>query len=219
MLTWWEPVAQVISLPWVTILLLVAGCLLLFHDLLTPLTWGITGTLGVLCIGLVLLAHAVSGLGVLILLAGVGLLLVETHFLPGQGMAALLGFALIFMGMFLALFQGAVQTSVGFSLGTAAAVTLLSVMTFFAYLPKSPIWKQFGRELQGASAGSAVHVGERGFVATTLRPVGVAVISGQQVTVVTEGEFLEPGAKIIVTEVHADRIVVDLINEPCLPIG
>ena len=92
-------------------------------------------------------------------------------------------------------------------------------MTFFAYLPKSPIWKQFGRELQGASAGSAVHVGERGFVATTLRPVGVAVISGQQVTVVTEGEFLEPGAKIIVTEVHADRIVVDLIKEPCQPIG
>lgn len=214
MLTWWEPFAQLISLPWITILLLVAGCLLLFHDLLTPLTWGITGTLGGVFIGLVLLAHAVSGLGVLVLLLGVALLLVETHFLPGQGMAALFGFGFIFIGMFLSLFQGTVHASVGFALGTAIAVTILSVMTFFAYLPKSPIWKQFGREIQGTNQQPKVHIGEHGIVATELRPVGVALIAGRQVTVVTEGEFLEPGTEIVVTEIRADRIVVDPVTVP-----
>lgn len=207
MLTWWEPIAQALSLPWVTILLLVAGCLLLFHDLLTPLTWGITGTLGVICIALVLVAHAVSALGVVLLLVGVGLLLVETHLLPGQGMAALSGFALIFVGMFLALFQGAAQPSIGFSLSTAAAVTFLSMVTFFAYLPKSPLWKQFGRELQGGLSVAA-QPGDRGMVVSSLRPVGVALLSGKQVTVVTEGEFLDPGTEIVVDQVDGERIVV-----------
>lgn len=208
MLTWWAQAAEWISVPWITLALLVAGCLLLFHDLLTPLTWGVTGTLGVVCIGLVLLAHAVSGLGVFILLAGVGLLLIETHLLPGRGMAALFGFGLIFTGMFLSLYKGAGQVSTGFALGTATAVTLLSVVTFFAYLPKSPVWKQYGRELQSGVCVPVV-VGAKGVVASSLRPVGVVLIAGRQVTVVTEGEFLEPGTDVIVTEIVGERIVVD----------
>ena len=82
-LAWWTQAEAFIAQPWITILLLVAACLLLFHDLLTPLTWGITGTLGVIFFALVLLAHAVSGVGVAVLIGGVALLLIETHLLPG----------------------------------------------------------------------------------------------------------------------------------------
>lgn len=102
-LAWWTQAEAFIAQPWVTILLLVAACLLLFHDLLTPLTWGITGTLGVTFFALVLLAHAVSGVGVAVLIGGVALLLIETHLLPGRGIAALLGFGLVFGGMYLSL--------------------------------------------------------------------------------------------------------------------
>lgn len=211
MLTWWAQAEAWISVPWITIALLVAGCLLLFHDLLTPLTWGVTGTLGLICIGLVLLAHAVSGLGVAILLGGVALLLIETHLLPGRGMAALFGFGLIFTGMFLSLFKSTGQANAGFALGTAAMVTILSVVTFCAYLPKSPVWKQYGRELQGGVA-VPVSLGDKGVVASPLRPVGVAIIAGRQVTVVTEGEFLDAGAEIVVTEIAGDRIVVDPVE-------
>lgn len=218
MLAWWSQAEAFIAQPWITVLLLVAACLLLFHDLLTPLTWGITGTLGVIFFALVLLAHAVSGVGVAVLIGGVALLLIETHLLPGRGIAALLGFGLIFGGMYLSLTGGSQRYSSGFSLATASTVTIFSVVTFFAYLPKSPVWKQLGRELYTPSVGvelahdiTSDWVGKRGQVATALRPVGVALIEGRQLTVVTEGDFLEPGVEVQITEISGDRIVVDPI--------
>jgi membrane-bound serine protease (ClpP class) len=217
-LAWWSQAEAFIAHPWVTILLLVAASLLLFHDLLTPLTWGVTGTLGVIFFALVLFAHAVSGVGVAVLVGGVALLLIETHLLPGRGIAALLGFGLVFGGMYLSLTGGAQHASSGFALVSAAVVTVFSVVTFFAYLPKSPVWKQLGRELAVQSTGNETYtelpshwIGKRGQVATPLRPVGVVVVEGRQLTVVTEGEFLEPGIEIEITEIMGDRIVVDPI--------
>ncbi len=218
MLVWWSQAEAFIALPWVTILLLVAAALLLFHEMLTPLTWGLTGNLSILFFALVLLAHAVSGVGVAVLIGGVALLLVETHLLPGRGIAALLGFGLVFGGMYLALTGGLHHYSTGFSLATASTVTVVAVVTFFAYLPKSPVWKQLGRELYTPSLGvespqelSRDWIGKRGQVATALRPVGIALIDGRQLTVVTEGDFLEPGVEVQITEIMGERIVVDPI--------
>ncbi|WP_309710216.1 NfeD family protein [Armatimonas sp.] len=217
-LAWWAQAEAFIAQPWVTILLLVAACLLLFHEMLTPLTWGLTGNLSVVFFALVLLAHAVSGVGVLVLIGGVALLLVETHLLPGRGIAAFVGFGLIFGGIYLSLSDGPKHLNSAFSLATAAAVTVFSVVTFLAYLPKSPVWKQLGRELYAQSVGAEFvrdlpqdWLGKRGQVATPLRPVGVVVIEGRQLTVVTEGDFLEPGIEVQITEIIGDRIVVDPI--------
>jgi membrane-bound serine protease (ClpP class) len=223
MLPWWTQIEAFVALPWVTILLLVAACLLIFHEMLTPLTWGLTGNLSVFLFALVLLAHAVSGVGVLVLLGGVALLLVETHLLPGRGVAALIGFGLVFAGMYLSLTGSAQHYSTGFALASASAVTFVAVVTFLAYLPKSPVWKQLGRELYAQSVGAEYvrdlpqdWVGKRGQVATPLRPVGIVVIEGRQLTVVTEGEFLEPGVEIEITEIVGDRIVVDPLTAPAL---
>ncbi|WP_395142683.1 NfeD family protein [Armatimonas sp.] len=217
-LPWWSQAETFIAQPWVTILLLVAACLLLFHDMLTPLTWGLTGNLSVVCFALVLVAHAVSGVGVAVLIGGVALLLIETHLLPGRGIAALVGFGLVFGGIYLSLSDGPKHASNGFSLAAAATVTVFSIVTFLAYLPKSPVWKQLGREIYAQSAGVEFvrdlpqeWIGKRGQVATPLRPVGVVVIEGRQLTVVTEGDFLEPGVEVQITEIMGDRIVVDPI--------
>lgn len=215
-LTWWTQAEAFIAQPWVTILLLVAACLLLFHEMLTPLTWGLTGNLSVVCFALVLLAHSVSGLGVAVLVGGVALLLIETHLLPGRGVAAFLGFGLVFGGIFLSLTGGNQHHSAGFALATAAAVTLFSVVTFFAYLPKSPVWKQLGRQLYAQALGEEPMIappldwiGKRGQVATALRPVGVAVIEGRSFTVITEGDFLEPGTEVQITAIEGERVLVD----------
>ena len=219
-LPWWSQAETFIAQPWVTILLLVAACLLLFHEMLTPLTWGLTGNLSVVCFALVLVAHAVSGAGVAVLIGGVALLLIETHLLPGRGIAAFVGFGLVFGGIYLSLSDGPKHASNGFSLAAAATVTIFSIVTFLAYLPKSPVWKQLGRELSAKSLGSGAEfppdltqdwIGKRGQVATPLRPVGVVVIEGRQLTVVTEGDFLEPGVEVQITEIMGDRIVVDPI--------
>lgn len=50
--------------------------------------------------------------------------------------------------------------------------------------------------------------GKIGVAKTTLRPAGTANIDGEPVDVVTRGEFLEAGSKIIVTGVEGMRVIV-----------
>jgi membrane-bound serine protease (ClpP class) len=214
----WESAAQLVATnPWVTILLLVAGSLLLFHDLLTPLTWGVTGTLGVLCLGAVFAAHLTTHttgwIGVVLLLAGLTLLLIETHLIPGHGLAAVFGLAFLFAGMFWALGG---NKNAAFALSVSSVLTLVSLVAFFTYLPKSPVWKKLGQEMrQRAELGYVATdsrmflLGKRGVTESVLRPSGIAQIEGMRVDVVTEGDFLEPGISIVVTRVEGSRVVVD----------
>lgn len=213
----WQQAAHIILMPWATIALLVLGSLLLFHDLLTPFTWGITGTLGVACLVAVFAAALSVGtggwIGVLLLLLGLGLLLVETHLLPGQGVAAVSGLMLMFAGMFWALGG---SDNAAFALGVSTVLTTVSLVAFFTYLPKSPVWKRLGQEMrQKAEMGyvtsdSRMHLlGRTGRTLTVLRPSGIAEIDGIRVDVVTEGDFLEAGTPIIVTRVEGARVVVE----------
>ena len=213
----WVGAAHVIVNPWVTIGLLVAGCLLLYHDLLTPLTWGTTGTLGVLCVGLVFAAHVTVGgvgwLGVVLMLFGLAAVLLEIHVFPGHG-SALGGFILMFAGMFLSL-GGTRNTA--FALSVAACLTIVSGLAFLAYLPKSPAWQRIGRQLHRhaaltQNAADAPHhfVGHTGRTLTSLRPAGTAEIDGLRVPVVTEGEFLEANTAIVVTHLENGRVVVHM---------
>jgi membrane-bound serine protease (ClpP class) len=50
--------------------------------------------------------------------------------------------------------------------------------------------------------------GKRGIAITKLRPVGKAEIEDKVLIVEAEGEFLESGTPVVVTEVSGNRIVV-----------
>jgi membrane-bound serine protease (ClpP class) len=217
--SWWSATAHVIIAPWATILLLVAGCLLLFLDLLTPKTWEWMGTMGVIAVGTVFAAHVTEGtggwVGIVLMLAGVGLLLLETHVFPGQGVAAVGGLLLLFLGMFWAL-GGSSHAALAFPV--ASVLTVVTLIAFFAYLPKSPLWKQISQQMRQQSAvgfAAAMHqnpmflIGQSGTVLTPLRPSGVAEIAGARFDVVTEGDFLEAGETVLVTHVEEGRILVE----------
>jgi membrane-bound serine protease (ClpP class) len=213
----WNALAHFVVSPWATIILLALGCLLLFVDLLTIHTWGVSGTFGVAAIAAVFAAHITVGdggwIGVVLALAGVALLLLETHVFPGHGVSALAGLALLFAGMFYAL--GGSQNAL-FALSTSTVLTAASLIGFFAYLPRSPIWKQIGLQMQQRSSLGYVtssdlthFLGRTGRAATVLRPSGMAEIDGVRLDVVTEGEFLEAGTPLVVIQVEGSRVVVD----------
>jgi len=221
----WGQAAHWIVSPWATIALLSVGCLLLFIDLLTLHTWGLTGTLGVLSVGSVFAAHVAVGtggwIGIVVFLLGLALLLIETHVIPGHGIAGFVGMLLLFLGMFWTL-DGS-QNAV-FALSVSTILTVLSIIGFFAYLPKSPVWKKLGQEMQQrASMGyvtseSRMHfLGRVGTAATVLRPSGVAEFDGVRLDVVTEGEFLSPGTPVQVVRVEGSRVVVDNVEEAPSP--
>jgi membrane-bound serine protease (ClpP class) len=53
-----------------------------------------------------------------------------------------------------------------------------------------------------------VSIGEVGEVVSTLRPTGKAKFDEKIVDVVAQAEFLNKGAKVEITEIHGNRVVV-----------
>ena len=54
----------------------------------------------------------------------------------------------------------------------------------------------------------AALAGQSGQSLSPLRPAGVALIGGQRVDVVTNGEFIEPETEVEVVAVEGSRVVV-----------
>jgi membrane-bound serine protease (ClpP class) len=92
----------------------------------------------------------------------------------------------------------------------ATALTLVSFVAFFTYLPKSPVWKRLGQEMrQQAELYEVLHLlGQTGVSTSELRPGGSAEIEGLRLEVVTEGDFLPAGTPIVVTDIEGSRIIV-----------
>ena len=56
-------------------------------------------------------------------------------------------------------------------------------------------------------------IAREGLVLTLLRPAGTVEIDGQIFDVVSEGRFVEPGAKVRVISVNGNRIVVRAMED------
>ncbi len=191
---------------WHVILILVGVVLLLVEFFILP-GFGVAGVAGLVCLfaGLVLSAVPVSG-------GGFGL--------PGPEMRSEFTWSLIFM------FAGLV----------GGIVALFFISRHFKQLPflgrmilTSP---PSGPVLAtaGASAGAAdqptpprqalsgddaigrgtIYPGALGIAVTELRPTGRANIQGQLVDVLTVGNWIQPGTRLRVVEVHGNLISVDV---------
>jgi len=62
------------------------------------------------------------------------------------------------------------------------------------------------------SKGLCVNVGDAGVAVSTLRPAGKAKFGDAVVDVVAEAAFVETGNKVIITEIHGNRVVVKVEN-------
>ncbi|HKK99827.1 MAG TPA: NfeD family protein [Desulfotignum sp.] len=54
--------------------------------------------------------------------------------------------------------------------------------------------------------------GKQGEVITDLRPSGTVMIEGKRLDAVTDGEYMDAGTPVVVTQVSGNRIVVDKIE-------
>ena len=221
-LDFWMSAAEWISDPWITALVLGLGLALVIVELLTLHSWGVAGIIGGVAMIIVFIAHILTGtamwIGIIIFVAGIAFLLFETHVLPGHGFSAIAGLACIFVGLFLAI-GGASSGSI-LPFCTSMLITLGTIIAFFAYLPKSRLWKLVGQNMQQRPAmgyvASAVYtdlLGQHGITISPLRPSGAAEIDGMRFTVVSEGTFLQPGSPIEVVLVQGSRIVVRSVGE------
>jgi membrane-bound serine protease (ClpP class) len=82
-------------------------------------------------------------------------------------------------------------------------------------LPSSRLWNRFvlkntSSRQDGFSAGPdyEIFLGREGVSITQLRPGGVAEIDGEKFDVLTYGEFVEPGRKLVVVKAEGSKLFV-----------
>jgi len=152
--------------------------------------------------------------------SGFVLLVLEIFVIPGFGLAGIAGIGALLAGLSLSLIGGgATWEFIALALGRVLVSVFLALaasLLLLRFLPRLP----FGRQLileTGLAAGEGYAsapesdnrwLGKNGTASSPLRPAGIAVIDGERVDVVSDGEFIDVGMPIFVTRVDGNRIVV-----------
>jgi membrane-bound serine protease (ClpP class) len=220
---WAENLVRFFTHPVVSSLLITIGMLGIILEIRTP-GFGVPGALGIASLALFFWGHWLVQLAgweeILLVVSGVVLLAAEIFIIPGFGVAGVLGIAALLSGLSLSLIGGGATwdfilkavSRVIFSL----LLALIGSLVLLRFLPRLP----FGKRLilqTGLAAGEGYAsppetdrkwLGKTGTTVSPLRPSGIADVEGERVDVVSDGEFIEAGAQIIVSRVDGNRIVV-----------
>jgi membrane-bound serine protease (ClpP class) len=220
-----------------TPLLIVAGFVLLFLELLHP-GFGLPGILGIACFVLFFVIkvslHYAGALEVLLFVIGLALLLVEIFLIPGFGITGITGLVLMFAGLVLA-FQRfdlprtpeewvVLQYNVLTVIASLAA-SAIGIGLMVRLVPSMPGLRRvmnvhnesqahIGDLQESRTPGLSHMIGDVGVAVTPLRPAGRADFGSHRLDVVTRGDFIERGQRVRIEAVHGNRIIVGLYREP-----
>jgi membrane-bound serine protease (ClpP class) len=226
--SWSEALARFLTS--IAPILMMIGMAALYAEYKAP-GLGLPGLVGIICLGLVFGNQYIVGLAdyteLILILLGLVLLGVEVFVIPGFGIAGVAGFICICLGMILSFqdfvlpdpnmpWQGDILldnlTKVLGSFIVAFAAALIFLSYFFPRLGKLVKGPYLDTTLADSHADSheaqEVKVGELGTAATLLRPAGKARFGERAIDVVTEGDFIEKGAKVKILAIKGNRVVV-----------
>lgn len=92
------------------------------------------------------------------------------------------------------------------------AFGILTFIVWIRYFPKSRVGKSLSLEESTANYKShdstRVEVGAQGEAGSILRPSGIAIIDGQRIDVVADGEWIEAGEPIRVSSTNGGHVSV-----------
>jgi membrane-bound serine protease (ClpP class) len=231
--TWSETFVRYIGS--ISPILMMIGLGALYMEMKAP-GFGFPGILGIACLGLVFLNQYMVGLAdyteLLVLLLGVVLMGIEVFVLPGFGLAGFAGIAAIVVALIL-MFQDFVvpdpslpwETEILVNniikvLGSYLVAFILGIFFIRYVLPRfssaahGPYLTASLKEARSdASQTALVHTGDEGEALTALRPSGKVKMGRDVFDVVTEGEFIERGAPVVVSEIIGNRVIVSRKTE------
>lgn len=144
------------------------------------------------------------------------LLLVAEVFLPGVGLPGISGVVLVAVGVGLAWMAFGPLVAVAILLVLVAVLAVLvSSMVNAASKGNGRYGRIFlkDKEELHTNRDMEVLIGRTGTATSVLRPAGIADFDGVRLNVVTEGGFVDQGAKVKVVRVDGARIVVRSMRE------
>ena len=209
-----EKAARVLTQPGVMLILLIAGIAGILIELLVP-GFGVPGIVGILSLALYFFGQYVAGFAgvesVALFVAGIILLVLEL-FVPSYGILGILGGAAVIGGIATAAYDaGDAVTSLLYAVAAAVALAAIAGYVF----RKRGVWNKFilrealtSEEGYLSTEARTDLEGKTGTAATPLRPSGVVLIDGERIDAVSEGGFIESGARVRVTKAEGLRVVV-----------
>ncbi|MBN1588259.1 MAG: hypothetical protein JW888_01960 [Pirellulales bacterium] len=232
---WADSLIRILASPAVAMLLLMVGGAALYAELHTP-GIGLGGFLATVCFLMFFWAQFIGDnavwLEIILFLAGVSFLVLEVFVLPGFGIFGIGGGALVLASLVLATqtfflprneyqlhqFQVSLTIVAGAGLGVVVLASMLN-----RWLPHVPL---LNRLMLGPPTAeeqeltqhreSLVHfeelLGQQGITTTQLTPSGKARFGDQLVDVIADGELVEPNTRIVVVEIHGNRVMVEPVD-------
>jgi membrane-bound serine protease (ClpP class) len=151
---------------------------------------------------------------ILLMLAGCVLVVLEV-FIPSGGIISILA-AVSFIGSIFIAFQDSATTGPTTGLiftATTVFVVPILVALAFKYWPRTRIGKAFIGELPTDEEvlpddPRRALIGRVGVARSKMLPSGAVEVDGQMIDAVTQGQAIEPGTYVVVSEVRANRVVV-----------
>ncbi|MFH1777314.1 MAG: NfeD family protein [Candidatus Omnitrophota bacterium] len=222
---WAEIVVRFLTHPILSSLLLMLGMMGLFFELRMP-GWGVSGTVGLLCLALFFWGHYLVGLAnwfdVLLFAVGIILIMLEIFVIPGFGFAGILGIISIIISLFLALIKHPLHfptweiSHALYIIAYAFIGAFLIIILTLRFLPQTTFWKKFilaASEKKTAGFKSRdlpneKYLGKIGKTTTVLRPSGKAIFDKELLDVVTDGEFIEKNTFVVIAKIEKNRIMV-----------
>lgn len=223
---WAEDIVGFLHNPFISSILIMIGLVGMFTEIKTP-GWGLPGTAAVVAIALLFgtnyILELASVVEILIFIVGVILLLVEIFVIPGFGILGVLGIICIIGSLFLGLISDfpLVDSEMIFGalmqLGLALTLSFVLILILSRILPKTHIWNNLilAKNIDSSSGYISYEpeipelTGRKGEAMTDLRPAGTAVFNGKRYDVVTAGEYIVRGTKVIIKKVEGSKIVVE----------
>jgi membrane-bound serine protease (ClpP class) len=210
-------------------LLLMGGIIGAYVEIKTP-GFGLPGILSTICFTLFFTGSYLAGLAgwevMAVFLLGFGLIISELFVHPGTVLPGIIGFVLLLGSLVWAMVdrypgQGIMPTNdmlLRPLINLVVAFVLAGIVIYFLakYLPKTSIYNRIvlgesvpsGGLLQATEDVVRPAVGMEGTAHTMLRPSGKAVIDGQLVDVVSQGDLIPAGTSLRVLAVEGPRVVV-----------
>ncbi|AOZ91727.1 NfeD family protein [Paenibacillus crassostreae] len=215
--TFSEKLAEFLTSRVVMTLLLFMGIAGVIIELLVP-GFGVPGILGIAGFSLYFFGNSVAGFAGsetwILFLIGIVMLVIEL-FIPSFGILGLIGSISLIVGVVRAAYSA---SHVALSLGIAIVSAIIVIIIVANVFKKRGIWNRFilkdtlSKEMGYIPTASKDSLlGKEGISVTPLRPSGTALIDGERVDVVADGEFIDTNSIIHVVKVEGSRIVVESI--------
>jgi len=215
-----DRIARFVSEPLVAGLLIGLALLALLVEMQT--LHGVAGFIGIAALALYFSVQFYSGLTdwlvVLVAIFGVLGILWELHIVPGHTLPGALG-ALLLLGAVLFSFGTPYVVAGVETLATAIVLATIGFSMALRAYPENAWSSRLAlAAVQGPDFITAPNrfdlMGRSGMAVSFLRPAGHALIDGERIDVLTEGEFIAAGTPIRVVRVEGSRIFVEPIPFP-----